>query len=1099
MSMSNIERIGKLMDLLKEGLTPFVKREMEAQYGESWMEEALRTLRKSADWGEREGEIHLDVHALMLLMWFQWKEVFSKTLGHAERSFVSELRTVRNDWAHQKPFTTDDTYRALDSAYRLLTSISAPQAREVDNMRQELLRVRFDEQARRRSKQASVAPVEGQPASGLRPWREIVTPHPDVASGRYQQAEFAADLSQVHRGSGVPEYQDPKEFFNRTYLTEGLSHLLRNALLRLSGNGGDPVVELQTNFGGGKTHSMLALFHLFSGIPIAELRGVDTLMGEVGVSNLPAVRRAVLVGTALSPGMPIKQADGTEIKTMWGELAWQLGGREGYNLIAQADQQGVSPGSDALRRLFQQVGPSLILIDEWVAFVRQLYQKKELPVGSFDANLSFAHSLTEAVKQCNNVLLVASIPASDIEIGGEGGKEALERLRNIFGRMESMWRPASAIEGYEIVRRRLFQPIQDSDKYAARDAVVRAYADMYRNNPQDFPSACREGDYSRLLRDAYPIHPELFERLYGTWSSLDKFQRTRGVLRLMAAVIHVLWERNDSSLLIMPSSIPIDDAAVQSELTRYLDDPWQPVIERDVDGPSSLPLQQDREYPNLGRLSASRRVTRTIYMGSAPALHTSNPGIDDRSIKLGCTQPGESTAIFGDALRRLTDRATHLYVDGSRYWFSTQPSVTRLAQDRAASIEKYVVWEELKKHLRAQRERGDFAGLHIAPETSNDVPDEMYTRLVVLGPEYPHTMKNEESPARKQAQEILIKRGTGLRVYRNMLVFMVPDRARLEELEQSLRDYLAWKSISDEREELNLNAFQAGQAKTKCGQAEQNIKIRLSETYSILLVPTQPSAQGDIVWEELRLQGNSALAVRASRKLLNEEHLITQMAATRLRLELDRYLWRDANHIGIKQLWEYMASYLYLPRLKEHNVLIEAVKDGTAQLVLDDTFAYAEGFDEAKNRYLGLKKPGHSGTVIFNSNSLLVKPEVAVKQLEEETIPNTYPPSQGGQGTNLINNGGPSEPPPVQDEPKGPSQPKRFYGTVKLDALRLNRDSEKIAGEILQHFTSLVGAEVEVTLEINVKLPEGFPENVVRVISENCRSLQFTTQSFEEE
>src|SRR5208283_3876764 len=175
------------------------------------------------------------------------------------------------------------------------------------------------------------------------------------------------------------------------------------------------------------------------------------------------------------------------------------------------------------------------------------------------------------------------------------------------------------------------------------------------------------------LKAAYPIHPEMFDRLFNDWSSLDKFQRTRGVLRLMAGVIHSLWEREDRSLLILPASVPIDDPAVQFELTRYLDDPWVSVLEKDVDGPHSLPLQVDRENPNLGRYSACRRVSRTIYLGSAPTLRAANRGLEDRNIKLGCVQPGESVATFGDALRRLTDKATYLYVDGKRYWYSTQP------------------------------------------------------------------------------------------------------------------------------------------------------------------------------------------------------------------------------------------------------------------------------------------------------------------------------------------------------------------------------------------------------------------------------------------
>jgi hypothetical protein len=195
--------------------------------------------------------------------------------------------------------------------------------------------VRFEEQARRETKKAAVAPIEGQPTSGLKPWREVVTPHPDVASGRYQQAEFAADLGQAYRNEGADEYRNPTEFFRRTFLTDGLQHLLSGALQRLSSTGGDPVVELQTNFGGGKTHSMLALYHLFSGVAPGDLPGIEPVLQAAGVPRPPQAQRAVLVGTALSPGQVHRKPDGTAVRTLWGELAWQP-----YEPTAPATGQG---------------------------------------------------------------------------------------------------------------------------------------------------------------------------------------------------------------------------------------------------------------------------------------------------------------------------------------------------------------------------------------------------------------------------------------------------------------------------------------------------------------------------------------------------------------------------------------------------------------------------------------------------------------------------------------------------------------------------------------------------------------------------------------
>lgn len=1114
MAQSNHERIGKALELLNAGVTPYFERELRAHFGDDWQDKVVSASDERLFDSRRQGElIHWDTQKLLSVMWSQWNSVFGRKLGHAERSLVSELREVRNRWAHQKSFSADDTYRALDSLQRFLSAISAPEAEEIDKQKQQILRQRFEEQAKRETKRAAEAPVEGRPAGGLKPWREIVTPHPDVASGRYQQAEFAADLSQVHRGEGTDEYKNPKEFFQRTFLTEGLRHLLTNALKRLVAGEGDPVVELQTNFGGGKTHSMLALYHLAASKKLSDLSGIEPILKSVGLDHFDKLpRRAVLVGTAISPGQSHKKSDGTEVRTLWGELAWQLGeaagnAREAFALVADADARGVSPGSNSLRDLFTQFGPCLILIDEWIAFVRQLYGVDGLPAGSFDANLTFAQALTEAARQAPNTLLVASIPSSDIEIGGEAGRAALERLKNTFGRMESTWRPATAEEGFEIVRRRLFQPITDAQKFAERDAVVRAYMDLYRTQPAEFPSSCREAEYERRLTAAYPIHPELFDRLYIDWSSLDKFQRTRGVLRLMAAVIHMLWERQDGSLLIMPASIPVDAHSVQSELTRYLEDTWVPVIEKDVDGLTSLPLQLDRSNPNLGRYSACRRVARTLYLGSAPTLNTAQRGLEDNRIKLGCVQPGETVATFGDALRRLTDQATHLYVDGSRYWFSTQPSVTRLAQDRAGQQKPDVVSEEIRRRLREYRDRGDFAKVHPCPSRT-DVPDEPEARLVILDPEFAHSARATDSPSRQEAEQILNQRGQSPRNYKNALLFLAADKTRLGELDQAVRQYLAWKSIEAERETLNLDAFQANQAQSKRKESDDTVSRRIPETYQWLLVPTQPDKNGAIEWQELRLQGDDALAVRASKKLKNEEMLITTYAATLLRRELDRIpLWRG-EHVGVKQLWDDFAKYLYLPRLRDSTVLLNSISDGLSLMTWEqETFAYAEGWDEDRQQYRGLRAGSYSGTIALDNSGVVIKPEAAIRQRNEQAAAQGAASDSGKPlvdsggvptttGGGLFADGGATG--VAIGEPPAPVKARRFHGVVSIDPTRLSRDTGTIAEAVVQHLAGLMDSEVEVTLEVHAEIPEGAPDDVIRTVTENCRTLNFETFGFEE-
>ncbi|MGO9270356.1 MAG: Swt1 family HEPN domain-containing protein, partial [Terriglobia bacterium] len=1097
----------------KAGLQPFVEREMKAQHNQLWLVEARASVAETqAHLFTGSAEPEWDAASLLAVMWNQWEKVFKKTLGRAERSLISELRDVRNKWAHQQAFSSDDTYRSLDSAGRLLTAVSAtPQVDEIEKMKTELLRVRFDEQARAEKRKAAGTAIEGAASANLKPWREVVTPHKDVASGRYQQAEFAADLWQVYLGEGTDEYKKPVEFFRRTYLTESLKQMLVGAVRRISGQGGDPVVQLQTNFGGGKTHSMLALFHMFSGAKTSELPGIDAVLHEAGTDKLPTVKRVVLVGNKISPGNPVKKADGTIVRTLWGELAWQLGGKKAFERVRADDEKATSPG-DALRELFKEYGPCLILIDEWVAYARQLHDQSDLPAGGFETQFTFAQVLTESAKLVKNCLLVISLPASDtagsphtqaddVEVGGQRGREALDRLRNVVGRVESSWRPASAEEGFEIVRRRLFEPLIDQAQFKDRDVVARAFADLYRANQAEFPPECRDADYEKRIRAAYPIHPEIFDRLYTDWSTLVKFQRTRGVLRLMAAVIHSLWEKGDKNPLILPANISIDDSRVQFELTRYLSDNWTPIIEKDVDGPSSLPLRLDGELPNLGKFAACRRVARTIYMGSAPSATAAHRGIEDRQVKLGCVMPGESAAVFGDALRRLAGAATYLYQDGPRYWYSTQPTVTKLAEDRAEQLKRDPdkVVHELERRIRENlRKMGDFKRVHPIPGTSADVPDDLDARLVVLGVNQPYS-KEPNSSAEIAAKAILETRGTTPRLYRNTLIFLAADQSRLQELEESARKYLAWESILNEIDKLDLTKSQVKQAETQKAAADGVVTARLPETYQWLLVPTQEKdPKAPVKCQAIRLSGTDPLAERASKKLKNDESLLVNFGASRLRMEMDRVpLWRG-NHVAIRQLFEDFARYLYLPRLQTPAILVNAIQSGLALLTWEkDAFAYAESYDESNQRYRGLKHGGQFG-ISADDTGLLVKPEVARQQIDAETAPPT--PLGADSGCVSAPPIGGVQLPAEVPAPSQPPKPKRYHGTVVLDSARVGRDASKIADEVITHLVGLVGSNVKITLEIDADIPAGVPDNVVRTVTENSRTLKFESNSgFEKE
>jgi predicted AAA+ superfamily ATPase len=1104
-AVSNRDRVGRAFELLAAGLGPFVDRRVRGRspHGDRWLQE----------WQERErGEVSLmDPSFQLKVMADAWDSVFRDELTRSDRNLVFELRDVRNKWAHNASFGMDDAYRALDSIERLLVSIDATEASEVGRAKDELMRLRYEAEARKATPTPDV--LHTAPSAGLKPWREIIVPHDDVARGRFALAEFAADLHQVYVGEGSAEYVNPVEFFHRTYLTEGLRTLLAEAVQRMTTDGGVPVVDLQTNFGGGKTHSQIALWHLFSGTPVHELpQDVQDLIGALGATSLPRVRRVVLVGTKIAPGQPSAKPDGTVVRTLWGELAWQLGGAQGFALLAASDRTSTNPG-DNLRLLFQRYAPCIVLIDEWVAYARQL-GGDELPGGTFDTQFSFAQAVTEAARAVPKVLLVVSLPASealgsggdvgsDIELGGAGGREALRRLRSVIGRMESSWRPATAEESFEIVRRRLFKPIEPA-ALPGRDATARVFGELYRREGNEFPVECREAAYVDRIKAAYPLHPELFARLYEDWSTLDRFQRTRGVLRLMAAVIHALWEGGDQSPLILPASIPLSEPAVSAELTRNLDDSWKPIIDSDIDGPNALPMTLDRELPGtLGRFQAARRVARTVFLGSAPTLRSANRGIDAARIRLGCVLPGDTIATFGDALNRLSSRATYLYADAGRYWYGIQPSVSQVARSRGERLlneARVDIHAEIVRRLREDaRTIGDVRGVHAAPTTSADVSDVAETRLVVLPPDRVHIARSTDSPALAVASEMLERRGTAPREYRNMLVFLAPDNRRLDELERGVAEFLAWESIDAEAgaDGLNLDPNQARQAATKKTDSDRMVTLRLAESYQWLLIPNQPDPTGPLSWSVVKADGPMPLAARVSRKLVSEANLYVGFPPTLLRQRLDEELqplWGDG-HVAVGALWDAFARYVYLPRLRDVDVLLGSIASGPVSTTWQqEGFATADAFDDKSGRYRGLVAGGYSAFVTVTT--LVVQPTLALAQMEVE--PATQPPepaaTDAGERGRRSGEAGDGEPSLFT-----PSLPRRFYGVVSIDPERLNRDFGRVAQEVVQHFTALVDTKVEVTVEVRAEATTGFPDQVVRTVTENAGTLKFTSHEFEKE
>jgi predicted AAA+ superfamily ATPase len=942
----------------------------------------------------------------------------------------------------------------------------------------------------------------------MKPWREIAVPHPDVLEGSFLQSEFAADITAVNSGKATQEYQDAAAFFQRTFITEGMRLLLIQVAQRLNSKGGEPVIQLQTAFGGGKTHTMLAVYHLAKrNCPLGDLAGIPALIDDAGLMDVPQAHVAVLDGTAHSPGQPWKH--GTQIiKTLWGELAWQLGGGEGFALVEGADATGTSPGKDVLKALMEKYAPCVILIDELVAYIRQFQDGQPLSGGSFDSNLSFLQALMEAVKLVPNAILLGSLPESEVEAGSQRGAAALRALEKTFGRIQSLWKPVATEEAFEIVRRRLFNPMTDTK---GKELVCRAFANAYIAEGSKLPTETQETKYFDRLMQAYPIHPEVFDRLYEDWTTIDGFQRTRGVLKLMAKAIYRLWKDDNKDLMILPGSLPLYDGGSRNELTYYLPAGWDPVLEKDIDGDRAETTELENKEPRFGAINAARRVARTIFFGSAPSSVATKPGIrglDRARILLGCLQPGQTSSTYADALSRLADRLHYLGSSGdktqeaTRFWFDVRANLRREMEDRKKRFEdKNEVRGKLAEVLKKLAGTAmSFDGVHIFTPHA-DVPDDSALRLVFLAPEQFYS-REESRVAFAAVLDYVRNNGTKPRYRGNRLLFLAPDHGSLTRLRDCIRTALAWGTIVEDIAgmRLVLDTLQVQQAKKELQTAEDVLPRAARECYKWLLCPCQHSAsepKPSVEVFPLNSSG-SALGSEVERVAAENELVISTWSPIHLRTKLKELYWKvDKPAIGALAFWEDTLRYIYLPRLKTRYVLEQAIVKGAASRDFFGT-AYGQYGDTFDGFKLG------DANVQLDDTLLLIELEAAKKYEagqaapviptpqpggSAEPGPSPFEPTSGGSCTTLS--------PIPQPEPVAVLKSKTFIGTAEVNAATAKMRLVQIAEEIISVLTADSQATVKVSVEITADFPEGVSDQIKRAVSENATSLGFKNKTWE--
>ncbi len=774
----------------------------------------------------------------------------------------------------------------------------------------------------------------------MKPWRNVVVPHRDIREGRFDESVFAASLSDVVNGRGPLEYRDAATFFAKTYPTRGLIQLLAAVTARLAGAGrGEGVIQIQTPFGGGKTHGLVALYHLFASAPPGgDL--VQRVLQESGVSAIPSARVVTFDGLS---------ADPLHGRTPWGELASQLGC---YELLQEHDRQRRAPGKEQLCRLLGDA-PVLILMDEIAEYAAKARDFQEQV-------MAFFQELSETAKVLPRCVLVATLPSSAPY--GEAGERALAQLEMIFGRVEAIYTPVEGAEVYEVIRRRLFE---DTGNPREAALVAETYWQMYQQLGDDVPAEAREVAYRERMQRAYPFHPQLIDVLSERWSTFPSFQRTRGVLRLLAHVVGDLYRREHPAPLIQVAHLNLANPEIRREFLKHIGNEYEGVIAADIVDSNAKAQHLDRELGSeYVRYGVASGLATAIFFGSFSGGE--RRGVNAPFLRLALLREGIPPAIVGDALSRLKDALWYLHEEAGLYQFRSQPNLNRVIRER----EEAVTDEEIATELRSRLEKlaGSELRVTLYPETSGDIPDNRELKLAILGGA--HTRRAADTA--RFVRELLNRTSSAFRTYRNTLLVLAAEEEELAGVRSQVRRVLALRSVQADRSlGKTLSDADRESIAGKLKDAESSVDWQLRLAYRHLARAAEEGEEA--TWLDLGLPttGERGSLAQRVRECLKTQDILLERLKPALVLEMTFALEEQEKRLG--DVYEAFLRYLHLPLLESETVLYRAVAQGVQEGVMGVRIGERSFFKEALPEAL------------LHPDCILLRPEVAKAESAAET------------------------------------------------------------------------------------------------------------------
>lgn len=767
----------------------------------------------------------------------KYKELLRGDFGKDINKLATRLSTIneiRNKLAHFQDISEDEYTETFINMKNIAKTIEMFELEEALNELQ-----KGKSSAATSHSEISQALILEQGA--LIPWFRVVTPHLDIRQGRLDESVFAANLAEVALGTGREIYSNPGVFFSKTYFTAGLRNVAKAVIKGLNGqeDAENRVISLQTGFGGGKTHTLISLYHLSKwGTNAINSSYTTDILSYTGNPEFETAQIAVFTNTTNDPANGRTAEEGIHIQTIWGEIAYQLGGKEAFALVRKNDEQLIAPGG-IFRQVLEKCRPALILIDELADYCVKASARKAGNSSLADQTISFMQELTEAVAATNNCVAVVTLPASVQEVGNTPEAQSiLNSLQRRVSRVGADTQPVADEEIYEVIRRRLFEDIGGS---ATIDSIAEQYMIMYQNYWSELPAHAIRSEYKQKIIKSYPFHPELIDVFRIRWASHHDFQRTRGVLRLLAAIVSDLWTRRSSlpggSAMIHSGAVNLSNLdAVSGQLKKLYGNGYDSVVSADVAGSSSNATKIDGNKKEYGDWDLTQGIASVILMNSFGSEGT-NRGISVVELKLNLLVPhGFNHNSINGALDELESNAYYLYYaqsssSGKRYWFHTKPNINILINQAKNDIRIEDIDAEIINRLLQKVKQVQIFNVLVNP--AEDIPEQYRPTLLILNP------RNLASPAglsnntQSIVKKIATSRGTSDRIFRNTLIFLICSEMGIGKLHADVREFLACQKISAEYGN-QLEPEQKTDLRRKMDEAAKSTENSIVVAYSIV-------------------------------------------------------------------------------------------------------------------------------------------------------------------------------------------------------------------------------------------------------------------------